>query len=318
MTTRFRSAGLTSLVLIVGLSLASGACGKYSYSSLKARKAFKDGNVMYGAQDWKRAAEKYEEVLANDPNYNEALFYLANSYDNLYKPARAGEAQNDANIQKAIENYKKAAEKDPKPEMRTLAMQYLVAAYGPEKLNNPAESEPIVKRMIELEPGSPENYFALAKIYQDAGRYEEAEQALMKAKEIKPNDPAVYTALSNFYNQQGEFEKTMDALSQAANLAPNNPQGFQLMATFYWEKAYKDKRLSPAQQKEYIAKGIESTDKALALNKDYAEALTYKNILLRMQAHLAKDPAKQQQLIKEADELKNRAMALMKSAKTGN
>jgi tetratricopeptide (TPR) repeat protein len=318
MTTRFRSAGLTSLVLIVGLSLASGACGKYSYSSLKARKAFKDGNVMYGAQDWKRAAEKYEEVLANDPNYNEALFYLANSYDNLYKPARAGEAQNDANIQKAIENYKKAAEKDPKPEMRTLAMQYLVAAYGPEKLNNPAESEPIVKRMIELEPGSPENYFALAKIYQDAGRYEEAEQALMKAKEIKPNDPAVYTALSNFYNQQGEFEKTMDALSQAANLAPNNPQGFQLMATFYWEKAYKDKRLSPAQQKEYIAKGIESTDKALALNKDYAEALTYKNILLRMQANLEKDPAKQQQLIKEADELKNRAMALMKSAKTGN
>jgi tetratricopeptide (TPR) repeat protein len=318
MTTRFRSAGLTSFVLIVGLSLGSGACGKYSYSSLKARKAFKDANVLYGAQDWKRASEKYEEVLANDPNYNEALFYLANSYDNLYKPARAGEAQNDAYIQKAIENYKKASEKDPKPEMRTLAMQYLVAAYGPEKLNNPAESEPIVKRMIEVEPGSPENYFALAKIYQDAGRYEEAEQALMKAKEVKPNDPAVYTALSNFYNQQGEFEKTMDALSQAANLAPNNPQGFQLMATFYWEKAYKDKRLSPAQQKEYIAKGIESTDKALALNKDYAEALTYKNILLRMQANLEKDPAKQQQLIKEADELKNRAMTLMKSAKTGN
>jgi len=313
MTTRFRSVALTSFVLIAAMSVASAGCGKYSYSSLKARKAFKDGNVMYGAQDWKRASEKYEEVIANNANYLEAYFYLANSYDNLYKPARKGEPQNDAYIQKAIDNYKIAAEKDPKPEMRNLAMQYLVAAYGSEKLNDPSQAEPIVKRMIEIDPNEPANYFALAKIYQDSGRYEEAEQALTKAKEAKPNDPAVYTALSNFYNQQGEFEKTMDALNQAANLQPNNPQGYQLIATFYWEKAFKDKRLSPAQQKDYIMKGIEATNKALALNKDYSEALTYKNILLRMQANLEKDRTVQERLIKEADELRNRAMELNKA-----
>jgi tetratricopeptide (TPR) repeat protein len=317
MRIRFRSVSGASAALLLGLSLAATGCGKYSYSSLKARKAFKDGNAMYGAQDWKKAADRYEEVVANDPDYAQAFFYLANSYDNLYKPARAGEQANDAYMQKAIEWYKKSAEKDPEPKMRKLAMEYLVAAYGPDKLNNPAEAEPIVKRMIEIDANDPTNYFALAKIYSDAGRYDEAEAALMKAKEVKPNDPQVYTALSNFYNQQGEFEKTMDALTQAANLAPNNPQGYQLIATFYWEKAYKDKRLSPAQQKDYIAKGIEATDKALALNKDYAEALTYKNILLRMQANLETDQAKRDKLIKEADELKSRAMAIMKAGKAG-
>ena len=134
-------------------------------------------------------------------------------------------------------------------------MQYLVAAYGPDKLNNPAEAEPIVKKMIDMEPNEPVNYFALSKIYEDAGRYEEAEQTLLKAKEIKPNDPVVYTTLSGFYNRQGDFEKTMEALHQAAELKPNNPTGYQLVATYYWEKAFKDHRLLPAQKKDYIMRG---------------------------------------------------------------
>ena len=56
--------------------------------------------------------------------------------------------------------------------MRKLALQYLVAAYGPEKLNQPEKAEPIVQKMIQIEPNEPTNYFALAKIYEDGGRYE--------------------------------------------------------------------------------------------------------------------------------------------------
>ena len=47
-------------------------------------------------------------------------------------------------IQKAIENYKKGAEKDPNALMRTRSLQYLVAAYGPDKLNDPSQAEPLV------------------------------------------------------------------------------------------------------------------------------------------------------------------------------
>jgi tetratricopeptide (TPR) repeat protein len=318
MTTRFRSVSTASIALVVGLGMTSAACGKYSYGSLKATKAFKDANALYAAQDFKRAAEKYDEAVAAKPDYTEAYFYLANSYDNLFKPARVGEAENDRFMQRAIEYYKKAAESDPNPKTRKLAMQYLVAAYGPDKLNNPAEAEPIVKKMIEIEPTDPGNYFALSRMYEDAGRYDEAEQALIKAKEVKPNDATVYTAISGFYNRQGEFDKTMEALQQAAQLDPNNPQGYQLIATFYWEKAYKDKRLSPAQTKDYIQRGIQATDKALSLNPNYVEALTYKNILLRMQANTETDRAKQADLIRQADELRNKAVALQKGAKKGD
>jgi tetratricopeptide (TPR) repeat protein len=171
--------------------------------------------------------------------------------------------------------------------------------------------------MIKIDPTDPGNYFALSKIYEDAGRFEDAEQALMKAREAKPNDPAVYTTISGFYNRQGDFTKTMEALQKAAELDPKNPQGYQLIAVFFWEKASKDHRLSTQQKKDYIQQGIDATDKALALNKDYSDALTYKNILLRMQGNEETDIAKRNELYRKADELRNRAMELNKKKAAG-
>jgi tetratricopeptide (TPR) repeat protein len=320
MNTHIQTARVIAVVLIVGFGAASAGCGKYSWSNMKAMKAFKDGNTAYQAQDWKRAAERYEAAIAANPDLEAGgvtpYFFLANSYDNLYKPARAGEPENDGYIQKAIENYKIAAKRDT-GQMRTRSMEYLVAAYGPEKLNDPAQAEPIVKQMIEMDPNEPANYFYLSKIYQDAGRYDEAEQTLLRAKEVKPNDPVVYTTLANFYNQQGDFPKTMEALHQAADLEPNNPEGYHRVAVFYWEKAFRDHRLAKKEKMEYLQKGIDAENKALSLNPNYAEAMTYKNILLRLQANETTDRAEQQRLIREADELRNRAIELGKKKASG-
>jgi tetratricopeptide (TPR) repeat protein len=311
---------MVAAALVIGVGAASAGCGKYSYQNLKAMKAFKDANLAYQAQDWKKAVDRYEDAIASNPDLNAGgvtpYFFLGNSYDNLYKPARAGEAENDRYIQKAIENYKIAAQKDT-GQMRTRAMEYLVAAYGPDKLNDPAQAEPIVQQMIQMDPNEPANYFYLAKIYEEAGRYEDAEQTLLKAKEVKPNDPVVYTTLSGFYNRQGDFPKTMEALHQAAELEPNNPEGYHRLAVFYWEKAFRDHRLGRAEKMEYLQKGVAAEDKALSLNPNYAEAMTYKNILLRLQANETTDRKEQERLIKEADQLRNRAIELGKKKSSG-
>jgi tetratricopeptide (TPR) repeat protein len=315
MNTRYRT--VTAAAIVVSLGIGAAGCGRYSISSLRAQKAYKDANELYKGSDWKDAAAKYEYVLQQDPSRSEVYFFLANSYDNAYKPSRAGEPENDALIQKAIENYRKAADVDTNPEMKKLAMQYLVAAYGPDKLNDPNAAEPIVQQMIQLSPNDAGNYFALAKIYEDAGRYEEAEQALLKAREANPNDVTVYVQMSGFYNRQGDFEKTMEALHKAADIKPDDPQGHQLVATYYWEKAQKDHTLGNAQKKDYIMKGIAAADRALALNAEYIEALTYKNILLRMQGNLETDMGRRTALYKEADELRNKAMELSKRKTAG-
>ena len=317
MRTPIRSVSAGSVAVLLGLTIAVSGCGKYSFSSLAARKNIKEAHELYKASKWKEAAAAYEAAVASDPTLQGAHFFLANSYDNMYKPSRAGEAENDEYMKKAIEWYKRAAEKEPDQIYRQRAMQYLVAAYGPEKLNQPGEAEPIVKQMIALDPNDYLNYTELSKIYENAGRYDEAEAQLLKAREVKPKQPEVYAAISAYYNRQGEFDKTVDALNMAADLQPENPQGYQLVAVFYWEKAFKDKRLTPVQQKDYIMKGLEATDKALKLNPDYVDALTYKNILLRMQANLEKDIKKREALLAEADALRNKAQELNKKKASG-
>ena len=320
MTIRIRAASAAPVALVVGLSVMAAGCGKYSWTNLKGVKAFKDANSAYQAKDYKRAAERYEEVVHNEsalqttPTLNTAFFFLGNSYDQLYKPAKQGDPQNDQYIQKAIENYQKSAERNTDPKWKKSSLEYLASAYV-DKLQDPGKAEPVYQQIIQLEPGEPGNYLALSKLYEDAGRYEEAEAQLQKAKDAKPNDPAVYVALAAFYNRQGEFEKTIAALEQAANMNPKNPEGWHLIATYYWDKANKDFRLTDAVKRDYILKGLAMEDKALALNPNYLEAMTYKNILLRLQARVEKDPAKQKELINEADKLRTKVLDMQKAAK---
>jgi tetratricopeptide (TPR) repeat protein len=280
---------------------------------LQARMALKDGHTAYQVQDYRGAVEAYEKAIAADPTQTEAYFYLGNSYDNQYRPTRRGEAANDTLLERAIENYRKAAELEQRPELKRLALQYLANAYGADKLNDPAQSEPVVQQLIQMDPSEPVNYFALARIYEDSGDYENAETTLVKAREMKPTDPAVYTTLAAYYNRQGEFDKSMEALTARAEREPNNPEAFYTMSTYYWEKAYRDFSLNDSEKMKFVQLGIEAVNKAISLNQQYMEALVYKNLLLRVQANLERNPARQQALLKEATELSNRAEEIRKS-----
>jgi tetratricopeptide (TPR) repeat protein len=296
--------------LVATLGLASAGCSQIA--ALKAKMAFKDANQLYQQQDYKAAAAKYEEAIAADPNLTYAYFFLGNSYDNQFRPARRGEAGNDAMLTKAIDNYKKSTEVEQDPKIKKLAMEYLVAAYGPDKLNDPSQSEPILRRMIELEPNEPSNYTYLSRIYEENGDYDQAEQLLVKAREMKPNDAGVYVTLAAFYNRQGEFDKTMEALHSRAEREPNNPEAFYTIATYYWEKAYRDFTTSQADKIKFVAAGNEAIDKAIKLKADYYDALIYKGLLLRVEANLEKNPARQQDLLKEADRYRDRAVEVQK------
>ena len=323
-----RSLSGASLAFVAMLSLGSlaSSVGCAQVGEIRARKAFKSANQSYQAQDYKKAAEYYEEAIQAAPDTqaaHQSFFFLGNSYDNLYKPSKKGDKENDALLEKAVANYQKAAESlsaSPDPadkKLGKLALQYLVSSYGPDKLNDPAKAEPVVQRMIQLEPGEPTNYFALAKIYEDAGVYDEAEKMLLAAKAAKPSDPAVYMTLAGYYNRQGHFDKTVAALEERATKEPNNPEAFYTIATYYWDEAYRDFKLKENEKKAYVQKGIEAIDHALQLKPDYAEALVYKGLLLRLEANFEKDQAKQQALLKQAEQLSQQATEIRKKKAAG-
>jgi len=189
-------------------------------------------------------------------------------------------------------------------------------AQSPQRDRRPGEPGPEtakeieLKRAIESGTATSDQYLQLGVMQESRGAAREADAVWTMMRRKFANEPAVLTMLARTLVWAGRFDDAASAMEEAASLDPSSAQMQQMLATFYWEKAYKDKALAPTQAAEYIRAGIAATDKALAIDPDYVEALTYKNILLRLQANQETDAAKRQALVAEADTVRNRAMEL--------
>ena len=306
------------IALVIAVGVSTTACGKYSIGNLRSLMAFKEANQLYQRGDFKRAIPVYEKAIGFNPDMGVIYFFLGNSYDNLYKPSLKGEAENDANLTKAVQYYQKATEviKDEDiqgPQIRKLAYEYLIAAYGVDKLADFEKAEPIAAKLIALEPNEPANYQSIAKLYEDQGRYDEAEARFNKAIEVRPNEPLGYVMLAGFHNRQGNFEKTMEAWEKRAKVEPNNPEAHHTIGAFLYDMALKNYQLSTATKKQYVDRALAAEDTALSLHADYFEALSFKNLLLRLKATMEPDAKKRQALIDEAERIRDRAIEIQKA-----
>ena len=182
----------------------------------------------------------------------------------------------------------------------------------------PQQPKPVVDQKVQAAKpgalpvidGSLSSYVALARRYEEAGDLKNAEKTYVELTKARPKDPGAFLNLAGYYTRRGDFEKSIAALTQRIAIDPSNPEGPYTLATHYWEKAYRGAGLSDGQKAAYIANGISQIDKALQLKPEYLEALTYKNLLLRLQANLESDPAAQKALIAEADKLRDQAIKI--------
>jgi tetratricopeptide (TPR) repeat protein len=317
------SLAMTAMLTVGSMTTVITSVGCSQLGVIQARRAAKAANQAYARQDYPEAAEQYRQAIEADPSLGYAYFYLANSYEQQYRPSRKGEPDNDAFLTQAVDYYKQGFEKlsaSGQEQDKLLArrcLEFLAQVYGADKLNDPAAAEPVIQQLIQMDPSDPANYFQLAKLYEDAGAYAEAEQTYQQAREVKPKDPTVYLQLAAYYNRQGQFDKTIESLEQRAALEPDNPEAFHTIAGYYWDETQRDVRLNDDQKREFVQKGLQAADKALALKNDYVEAITFKGLLLRQQALLEKDPKVQQDLIRQASELSDKANELRKRQTTG-
>jgi len=169
------------------------------------------------------------------------------------------------------------------------------------------------KELQAMFASAPDNVAAaneLAKLQEQRGAASEAEATWLALRQARPGDASVHQALAAFYRRTGQFDRAVGALEDAAALDPANPGAHQVVATFYWEKASTDMSLDPVEKMSYIRQGIAATDRALSAEPNYAEAMVYKNLLLRLQASLEPDTTNRQSLLAEADTLRRRAMEL--------
>jgi len=181
----------------------------------------------------------------------------------------------------------------------------------------PATSqETDLKQKLQAHPTTASLYLDLAKLQAARGALSEAEATLTAGRRALPADRSMTYSLAAFYRREGQFDRAVALLEEAAALDASNPAGYQVIATFYYERVRSDPTLSPVDKMTDIRQGIAATDRAIALQPDYVEALAYKNLLLRTQANLETDPGRQQALLKEADALRTRAFALRQARVT--
>lgn len=303
-------------VIVVGIAVATTACGKYSLSSIRSLKSFKDGAELYAKGDYPGAAAEFQDSIAHNPEFGFSYFYLGNSFDNMYRATRAGDAENDALLPRAAENYRLATDKlegstEPQAaQIRKLSFEYLIAVYGTDKLDDFSQAEPAARALIAYEPNEPGNYQLLGRLYEGQGDIEQAEAMFLEAIQVQPDSPLSYQLLAHFYNRQGEFDKTMEAFQQRAELEPNNPEAWHTMGTFYYDKVYQDQSVERPQAIAYIESGVTAEDMALDLNPDYYEAVTYKSMLLALRASKETSRAVQEKYLAEAAVLQERAVEI--------
>ena len=204
MRTRSRAALLAAAVALAGLS--TSACGYIGM--LKAKMAFKDANTLYQPQDYKKAIEKYKEALEHKPDLAMAYFYLGNSYDNLYKPARKGEAANDANLQEAIDYYRKATETiTDNPKLRKLSLRVPAR-----RLRQREAQRPLAGRAHRQEDdrdgtGRAEELLRAGQDLRGRGQLRGSGEDAAGGQGPRPKDATAYMQLAGFYNRQGRVRQ---------------------------------------------------------------------------------------------------------------
>ena len=182
------------ILLAIAICVAAAGCGKYSIANIRSAKAFQDANGMYKKADYKGAVARYEDSIRFNPELGFAYFFLGNSYDQMYRPAKKGDAENDSYLNKAAEHYRTAITKlatatDPKEqEIRRYSFEYLIALYAEDKLNDFTKAEPVAKELISVDPNNPAPYQMLARLYEDQGRFDESEAFLLQAIYKAPNE----------------------------------------------------------------------------------------------------------------------------------
>lgn len=109
-----------------------------------------------------------------------------------------------------------------------------------------------LKQSVELVPGYAEAHHALARLYLDEKRFQEAAREAQLAIKYGPDNPQHYYGLSLAYFNQGQFQKAVDSLKPALRLDPNNAQFYYHLARAFMGMGHLEEARTNAERAEQL------------------------------------------------------------------
>ena len=266
-------------VAVVLTALAAGSsCGV-----IKERQQMDRANKLFAAKKYDQAIPIYETILKRDPNNWDANYKLAMSWMAQFHPASTHPMDQ---------------------EFKTKGVSAL-------------------EKLMTLTPPSPEDMAKVENYYlsllTSAGDNDKAIAYLEKKIQKAPNDKDLMSQLATLQAKAGNFDESLKWYEKIAELDPKTKTNWYTVAVLCWERSNKaGMTISPEERAAIIQHGIDSIDKALAIDPEYTEALAYKNLLFREKAdalHLAGKDKEAQEAFAESLRLRDQAMQLMQKKK---
>ncbi len=163
----------------------------------------------------REAVSDAEDILKQNPNDLNARRILARIYTRLIGDSQTNRID-ESYLRKAVEQYQKITEKDPKD-----AESWLMLGRLHKLGQNSIEAEKAYKKALEIDENNEDALTGLAIVYSDLGNAKEAAEMLKRASDKNPNGRSL-AALAGTYEQMRDYSLAAETLKKAIELSPAN------------------------------------------------------------------------------------------------
>jgi tetratricopeptide (TPR) repeat protein len=227
-----------------------------------------------------------EDALKQNPNDLNSRRLLARIYTHLIGDSQSNTPIDPDMVKKAVEQYQKITEADPKDLDSWIMQGRLQMA-----LKNSTEAMAAYKKVLELDADNEDAMTGLATVYADLGDNKAAAEMLRKVADKDPN-PRSLTSLAGVYEQLKDYSLAAEMLRRALDQQPGNSELKAALAEdlvfsnqlddalkIYQEAAADDPKDIKAElrisqiyrQKQDFAKAREAADKAKEIDPNDLE-----------------------------------------------
>jgi tetratricopeptide (TPR) repeat protein len=260
------------------LCLLAALClsvASFSCKKIEARMAIRDANNAYEKEDYKTALSGYQKARTIDSSFPDLDRMVGYSEIGLYVPDDKSPA-NEKHADTAIVELNKYLKKRPDDRVAR---------------------------------------DALINMYLNANRTDEAIAYFVTYLKDHPADLEAVKSVATLYAKKGDFNESLNWYQKITLLDSKNPESFYIFGVVCYEKVAKNPPADNGEKLAIIEKGKQALQHSIDMKPDYFESMAYLNLLWRQQALLETDPVKAQQDVAQADQIRNRAVEIIKQKK---